>query len=68
MSENGAEPCPEGGDHEHQFSDGCGAYVCLKCGDHKSLCRCYCGWAASGGDGYQELLECGETVEPEGDW
>lgn len=47
------------------FNDYCGAYVCTDCGDHKGLCRCYCGWAASGGDGRAELVETGETIEPE---
>jgi hypothetical protein len=26
---------------------------------------CYCGWALDGGDGYQQLIEAGETIEPE---
>ncbi len=42
----------------------CGAYVCA-CGNHIGLARCYCGWSASGGNGYRELEEMGETIEPE---
>ncbi len=48
---------------------GCGALVCDECDYHKGLARCFCGWAASGGNGYQELQEMGETIEPDGpDW
>jgi len=28
----------------------------------QDLARCYCGWAESGGDGYEELLEMGEYI------
>ena len=45
------------------LATGCGADVCDKCGEHKGFVRCFCGWAASGEDGYQELLDCGETIE-----
>jgi len=38
--------------------------VCIKCGDHKGLTRCYCGWSADGTDaGVQELLERGEVID-----
>lgn len=47
------------------FSRYCGARVCDRCGDHQGLVRCYCGWARSGGSGYAELVELGETIEPE---
>ena len=30
--------------HEYFFSRYCGASVCDKCGDHRGLARCYCGW------------------------
>ena len=49
--------------HEYQFRDYCGAYVCAGCSDHKGLDRCYCSWAAGGGDGYAELVEMGERIE-----
>jgi len=42
----------------------CGVLVCDACDSHKGLVRCYCGWAESGGDGYAELEEMGETIEP----
>jgi len=45
------------------FNDSCGAYVCAKCGAHVGLVRCFCGWAASGGDGRQELIERGENID-----
>lgn len=52
--------------HEYRFSRYCGAQVCDHCGDHKGLARCYCGWSKTRpGDGYNELLEMGETIEPE---
>ncbi len=57
------ERCECGGDC--WFNEYCGAYVCLWCGDHKGLARCFCGWSESGQDGYRELVEMGETIEPE---
>ena len=50
------------------FSASCGAEVCNACDHHAGLVRCYCGWSASGSDGRRELVEMGETIEPdEGD-
>jgi hypothetical protein len=49
--------------HEYGFRSYCGAHVCAGCDDHKGLDRCYCGWAASGGNGYRELLDMGEQIE-----
>lgn len=49
----------------HHFSTYCGAYICGGCGEHHKLSRCYCGWAADGGNGRQQLEEMGETIEPE---
>ena len=51
--------------HEYHFQSYCGAYVCWDCDDHRGLARCYCGWAASGGSGRQELLDMGENLEEE---
>jgi hypothetical protein len=49
--------------HEHApLHRTCGVGVCYDCGDHKGLVRCFCGWAASGGNGRRELLEMGETL------
>ena len=48
----------------YEYTD-CGAKVCDECGDHQGLARCFCGWARDGGDGYQQLLEMGETIEPD---
>jgi len=48
---------------EYEFSRYCGAWVCWKCDDHRGLDRCYCGWSRGGGDGRQELIEMGETIE-----
>ena len=58
-------------------SDSCGAWICNTrglCGAHFSyqgkdkepgpmLARCYCGWAADGGDGVAQLRAEGEHVE-----
>lgn len=57
------EKCKCGGEYERQ--DYCGARVCVECGNHRGLARCYCGWAEGGGDGRQELIEMGETIDPE---
>lgn len=43
----------------------CGAYVCGECGKHVGLARCFCGWAADGGDGRAQLIDMGETIGDE---
>lgn len=50
---------------EMERSTYCGAWVCPECGNHEGLVRCYCGWAADGGDGRRQLEEMGETIDPE---
>jgi hypothetical protein len=57
------ERCKCGGWYE--FSRYCGCYVCNDCNDHRGLARCYCGWSLSGRDGRTELIEMGETIDPE---
>lgn len=57
------EKCKCGGTFE--FVRFCAANICDNCNNHKGLARCYCGWSETGGNGYQELLEMGETIEPE---
>ena len=57
--------CTSCGQDAVYFARNCGANVCDHCGAHQRLVRCFCGWAASGGDGYRELLECGEVIEEE---
>jgi len=50
----------------YSFSRYCGCYVCDVCGDHYGLARCYCGWSTtSPGNGYNELREMGEYIDPE---
>jgi len=66
------------GKHDYEWSRSCGAYICYTCDIHSTtknnivseehpqgnyLARCYCGWSLSGGDGYAELIEEGETIE-----
>ena len=51
--------------HDYAMSRYCGARVCDDCGDHQGLARCFCGWSRSGGNGRAELVEMGETIEPE---
>lgn len=64
QDENDSQPpCHCSG--EFTFDRHCGAQVCDKCGKHDGLARCYCGWSESGGDGYAELREMGEQIEPE---
>lgn len=54
--------CPCGG--EYSFSASCGADICVTCGQHKGLARCFCGWAVSGqGNGRRELEEMGEQID-----
>jgi hypothetical protein len=55
--------CDCGGDTV--WSRYCGAHICERCDRHVGMVRCYCGWAESGGDGYAELVEAGETIEPD---
>lgn len=57
------EKCHCGG--EFSFVRYCAANVCDECDNHKGLARCYCGWSESGRDGRQELIEMGETIDPE---
>jgi len=51
---------------DHEYFAGpvgsCGVSICFKCGHHEGLARCFCGWAASGGDGARELEAMGETL------
>lgn len=51
--------------HQYEFNRACGAHVCVECGDHRGLDRCFCGWARSGGDGIKELIEMGEVIDPD---
>jgi len=53
------------GQHRYQFRDYCGVKVCDGRDVHEGLIRCYCGWSTTGGNGYRELLEMGEIIEPE---
>ena len=41
----------------------CGAYICGQCGKHVGLVRCFCGWAADGGNGRRQLEEMGEQID-----
>ena len=47
------------------FNKYCGAMVCQNCENHDRLARCFCGWSAYGGNGRQELIDMGETIDPE---
>ncbi len=55
--------CACGGKME--WRDYCGANVCNECGFHEGLARCFCGWAASGGNGREELINMGEVIDDE---
>ena len=48
---------------EFEFDSGCATDVCVSCDNHKGLDRCWCGWARSGGNGRQELIEFGENLD-----
>lgn len=50
------------------FDRACAAHVCDKCGAHHINypsvgARCWCGWSASGGNGYRELIDMGECLD-----
>ena len=66
------EKCYSNGSFE--VSKDCGVWKCKDCGAHAKydgaeqepgpmLARCFCGWAADGGNGRQQLVEMGENVE-----
>lgn len=58
-------------EHVHEWGEVsrvCGVRICMECGEHKGLARCFCGWSEDGGDGRRELEEMGETIEPDDDW
>lgn len=55
------QKCKCGG--EYSPSRYCGVQVCSECDDHKGLARCYCGWAADGGNGRVQLQEMGEQID-----
>ena len=60
--------CGEEGEceaHDFEFNNHCGVKVCTVCDHHLGLARCYCGWAADGGDGRQQLVDMGETIDPD---
>lgn len=64
MEGPGMETVPTiGQEHNYLFRNYCGVQVCGRCGDHRGLARCYCGWSAGGGDGRGELIEMGETID-----
>ena len=51
--------------HEYpeRMHSSCGAFVCLNCGYHDRLVRCFCGWAIDGGNGRSQLIDMGETID-----
>jgi len=59
-----AEMCIQCGKTYYRYSRSCGAWICLECGDHLGLARCFCGWSeTSPGNGRRELVEMGETID-----
>lgn len=46
--------------HSYTFSAYCGVEVCDKCGDHKGLARCYCGWNLAAGERLED--DTGDAV------
>jgi len=49
--------------HEWELDRSCGAQVCVVCGAHDGIVRCFCGWSRSGRDGAAELREMGEEID-----
>lgn len=52
--------------HEYEFSRYCGCEVCYKCGDHKGLGRCYCGWNLASGERLED--DIGEATFDGDEW
>ena len=50
-------------EYEKVMDKYCAAYLCIHCGYHKDLARCYCGWSLTGLDGREELEQSGENIE-----
>jgi hypothetical protein len=50
-------PAPAGCSHVYEFSTYCGADVCVKCGDHKGLGRCFCGWNLAVGERLEDDVD-----------
>ena len=57
MTVMGEKSCQNGCEHNLQWSDYCGAYVCSKCGDHFRdkngtirFAKCFCGWNLAEGE------------------
>ena len=48
--------------HDYQWQGDCGK-VCADCGDHQGIALCFCGWPD--GRGREDLIDAGETIEPE---
>lgn len=48
-----AEECQ----HEYQLHRTCGVQVCVLCGDHKGLARCFCGWGLAPGERLEDDVE-----------
>lgn len=63
MEATGFKPCTNCRQDAVYFARSCAAKVCDRCGEHQGLARCFCGWAADGGDGRVQLIEAGETIE-----
>ena len=59
------KPCEKCNTGIYYPSTECGCNICDECGDHRGCVRCFCGWAADGGDGRRQLINMGETIEPE---
>lgn len=43
--------------HKYEWFEGCGAYVCTNCNDHKGLAKCYCGWGLAPGERLEDDVD-----------
>ncbi len=43
---------------EYKFSQYCGVDVCERCGYHKNLARCFCGWNLRPGERLEDDIDC----------
>ena len=65
MTSCGAFICIECNHHVYKTNLEASIDESVENGWTQQLARCYCGWADDGGDGYRQLVEMGETIEPD---
>ena len=65
MTSCGAFMCIECNHHVYKTNLQVSIDEAVENGWIQQLARCHCGWADDGGDGYKQLIDMGETIEPD---